>query len=259
VKITFFFLLTAAFLFAAFAQAPAPITVFEGARLITGDGSTPIEDSAFLVANGLFTRVGRKGTLTIPPNAAHVDLTGKTVMPAKVDLHGHIGYQHDFDGTMAKEYFTRENLVDHLQRLAYYGFSAIIGIGDLVDRSDLHGGRTRWGDVPLRVRDEIVPGAALFRTAGPGIAWPGSGANGHPSRTDVPYPVTTVEEARAAVQDNVRMKPEFIKIWVDDRGGRTQKLTPQLYLAIINEAHKNNVPVAAHNVTLADAERRSPR
>ena len=60
------------------------------------------------------------------------------------------------------------------------------------------------------------------------IAWPGSGANGHPSRTDVPYPVTTVEEARAAVQDYVRIKPEFIKIWVDDRGGRTQKLTKLL-------------------------------
>jgi hypothetical protein len=175
-------------------------------------------------------------------------------MPAKVDLHGHIGFQHDVDGTMAKEYYTRDSLVDHLQRLAYYGFSGIIGIGDLVDRSDLHGGRTNWGNVPLRVRDEIVPGAALFRTAGTGIAWPGSGANGHPARTDVPYPVTTVEEARAAVDDNAKIKPEFIKIWVDDRDGRTKKLTPPLYLAIIDEAHKLGIPVAAHNVTLADAK-----
>jgi imidazolonepropionase-like amidohydrolase len=52
----------------------------------------------------------------------------------------------------------------------------------------------------------------------------------------------------------VRIKPEFIKIWVDDRGGRVKKLTPPLYLAIIEEAHKYNVPVAAHNVTLADAK-----
>jgi imidazolonepropionase-like amidohydrolase len=231
-----------------------PVTVFEGARLITGNAGAPIENSAFIVENNVFTRVGRRAEVQVPAGAVHVNLEGKTVMPAKVDLHGHIGYQHDFDGTMAKEYFTRENLVDHLQRLAYYGFSAVIGIGDLMDRSDLHGGRTNWGDVPLRVRDEIIPGAALFRTAGTGIAWPGSGANGHPSRTDVPYPVTTVEEAREAVRDNVRIKPEFIKIWVDDRDGRTKKLTPPLYLAIIDEAHKNSVPVAAHNVTLADAK-----
>jgi imidazolonepropionase-like amidohydrolase len=175
-------------------------------------------------------------------------------MPGKVDLHGHFGYQHDWDGTMAKEYFTRENLIDHLERLAYYGVSATIGVGDLVDRSDLHGGRTGWGNVPLRVRDEINPGAALFRTTGPGLAWPDSGAQGHPSRADVPYPVTTVAEARAAVQDNAKMKPEFIKIWVDDRGGTRMKLTPELYLAIIDEAHKLNLPVAAHNVTLADAK-----
>ncbi|PWU05306.1 MAG: hypothetical protein C5B51_14970 [Terriglobia bacterium] len=235
-------------------QAQTSVTVFEGARLITGDGSAPIEDSAFVVESDHFTQAGRRGRVPVPAGAVHVNLAGKTVMPAKVDLHGHIGFQHDADGTMAKEYFTRENLVDHLQRIAYYGFSAIIGIGDLVDRSDLHGGRTNWGDVPLRVRDEIIPGAALFRTAGTGIAWPASGANGHPSRTDVPYPVTTVAEARAAVQDNIKIKPEFIKIWVDDRGGRVKKLTPELYLAVIDEAHKYNVPVAAHNVTLADAK-----
>jgi len=232
----------------------AGVTVFEGARLITGDGGPPIENSAFIVEGGRFTGVGRRDLLRLPAGAARIDLSGKTVMPTKVDLHGHIGYQHDWDGTMAKEYFTRENLIDHLQRLAYYGISATIGIGDLVDRSDLHGGRTNWGDVPLRVRTEILPGAALFRTAGAGIAWPGSGANGHPSRTDVPYPVTTVEEARQATRDYVRMKPEFIKIWVDDRGGRTRTLTPPLYLAIIEEAHKANVPVAAHNITLADAK-----
>lgn len=230
------------------------VTVFEGARLITGDGSAPIESSAFSVENQQFTRVGRQGALQVPAGAMRVNLAGKTVMPAKVDLHGHIGYQHDVDGTMAKEYFTRENLIDHLQRLAYYGFSAVVGVGDLVDRSDLRGGRTNWGDVPLRVRQEIIPMAALFRTTGPGIAWPGSGANGHPSRTDVPYPVTTVDEAREAVRDYVRLKPEFIKIWVDDRSGKSKKLTPPLYLAIIEEAHKANVPVAAHNVTLADAK-----
>ncbi|MBV8847363.1 MAG: amidohydrolase family protein [Bryobacterales bacterium] len=242
-------------LFAALlsAQTQTRVTAFEGARLITGNGDV-IENSAFLVEEARFTQVGRRGELRIPAGAAQVDLTGKTVMPTKVDLHGHIGFQHDVDGTMAKEYYTRENLMDHLQRLAYYGFSAIIGIGDLTDRSDLHGGRTHWGDVPLRVRDEIVPGAALFRTAGPGIAWPDSGAQGHPSRADVPYPVTTVAEAIEAVRDNARMKPEFIKIWVDDRGGTKKKLTPELYLPIIEEAHRLNIPVGAHNVTLADAK-----
>ncbi|PYQ93927.1 MAG: hypothetical protein DMF96_28090 [Acidobacteria bacterium] len=229
-------------------------TLFEGARLITGDGSAAIESSAFIVENTQFTRVGRRGELQMPAGAARVDLTGKTVMPTKVDLHGHIGFQHVSDGTMAKEYYTRENLIDHLERLAYHGISAVVSIADLVERSDLRGGRHKWGDVPLRVRNEIIPGAALFKTAGPGIAWPDSGAQGHPSRADVPYPVTTVEEAREATRDYVKMKPEFVKIWVDDRNGTRKRLTPPLYRVIVEEAHKANIPVAAHNVTLADAK-----
>src|SRR5438045_3002266 len=82
----------------------AGATVFEGARLITGDESAPIENSAFVVENSVFTRVGRRGTVPVPTGANRIDLTGKTVMPAKVDVHGHIGFQHDTDGTMAKEY-----------------------------------------------------------------------------------------------------------------------------------------------------------
>ena len=138
-------------------------TVYEGARLITGDGSRRSRTRAFVVENGRFTAVGRRGELQVPPGAVHVDLAGKTVMPTIVDLHGHIGFQNIPAGTMSKETFTRENLIDHLQRLAFNGVGAVVGIGDLVDRSDMKGGRTGWGDVPLRVREEVVPGAALFQ------------------------------------------------------------------------------------------------
>ena len=168
-KMASYLLFVACLLLAASVSAPvngqAPnVTVFEGARLITGDGNT-IENSAFIVENNRITSVGRRSDVLVPAGAARVELTGKTVMPTMIDLHGHIGYQTVAAGTMSKETYTRENLIDHLQRLAYYGFSAVVSVGDLVDRSDLHGGRTGWGDVPLRVRGEIIPGAALFRTA----------------------------------------------------------------------------------------------
>jgi imidazolonepropionase-like amidohydrolase len=239
----------------AAAQAPSNLgaTVYEGARLITGNGDV-IENAAFVVENGRFTMVGRRGELPVPAAVRRIDLSGKTVMPTMVDLHGHIGFQNIPAGTMSKETFTRDNLIDHLQRLAFHGVGAVVSIGDLVDRADLKGGRTGWGDVPLRVREEVVPGAALFRTAGTGIGWPGSGAQGHPSRVDIAYPVSTVEEARAAVDDYVRMKPAFIKIWVDDRNGTKKTLTPPLYGAVLDEAHKFDVPVAAHNVKQSDAK-----
>src|SRR3989454_1869264 len=273
------YLLVVTFLFAAPACSPrlgeqtatTGATVFEGARLITGDGSAPIENSAFVVQNDQFTAVGRKGQISVPAGAAHVDLTGKTVMPAKVDMHGHLGYENVVDGTTAKENFTRENLIDHLERYAYLGFSAVVSIGDLAEREIMPAdhlnvfmaprdprmpktGRFPWGDVPFRIQEEVIPNAALFRTAGQGISWPGAGATGHASRNDVMYPVTTEDEARRAVQDYAKNNVAFVKIWVDSRGGKLKTLPPPLYRAIIDEARKHNLTVAAHTVKLSDAK-----
>src|SRR2546426_2363266 len=64
------------------AQAQAGVTVFEGARLIVGDGSAPIDNAAFIVQGTRFTQVGRAGQVQVPAGARRVDLRGKTVMPA---------------------------------------------------------------------------------------------------------------------------------------------------------------------------------
>jgi len=244
-------------------------TVFENARVITGDG-TAIEDGAFVIEGGKFTSVGKKGEVAAPAGAAHVDLTGKSVMPTKTDLHGHLGYENIIEGTTTKENFTRENLIDHLERYAYTGFGAVVSIADLAEREIMPGdhldvyqakrdpnmpktGRFPWGDVPVKVAQEVIPNAALFRTAGPGMSWPGSGAQGAPARNDVMYPVMTPDEAREAVRDYVKTKPAFVKIWMDDRGGKIKNMPPAVYEAVIDEAAKNDTYVAVHNLTLKDA------
>src|SRR5204862_1955364 len=115
-------------------------------------------------------------------------------------------------------------------------------------------GRPQVGHRSVARPDQNPPWGSPVQAARPGPSLPDSGAQGHPSRADVPYPVTTIEEAREATRDYVKMKPEFVKIWVDDRNGTRKRLTPPLYRAIVEEAHKANIPVAAHNVTLADAK-----
>ena len=74
------------------AQRPADITLYDGARLIAGDGRAPIERAAILVENGTIRRVGRSGDIRAPSGAARVDLAGKTIIPGLVSLHGHVGY-----------------------------------------------------------------------------------------------------------------------------------------------------------------------
>ena len=101
--------------------------LFEGARLIIGDTSSPIENSAFIVEGGKIGRVGRKGEIDLPAGAVRVDLTGKTVIPALVSAHVHIGLLHGV--RFGPETYTREMIIEHLQRYAYYGLGAVLSAG----------------------------------------------------------------------------------------------------------------------------------
>ena len=229
------FLLAAGGVLPAHAQAPAA-TVFAGARLITGDGGT-IEDSAFAVAGNRITAVGRRGEVQVPPGAMPINLAGKTVMPAIVDDHVHMGYRKGTSFTPAN--YTHDNLLDMLDRYAFFGIAAVLETG------------TGRGDLPYKVRAEAHSGAR-YLTAGSGFGMPNAGPGG-PMR-DSAYGITTEEEARADVRELAAHKPDFVKIWVDDRGGTVEKLKPKVYGALIDEAHKHNLRVMAHTTNLADAK-----
>jgi imidazolonepropionase-like amidohydrolase len=218
-------------------RTPNAITLFEGARLIAGDGGRPIENSAFLVENDRFTRIGANGRVQAPPGARRVDLSGKTVMPALVDAHVHLGYRKGL--TFTADNYTRDNLLDELDRFAYYGVAAILEAG------------TGRGALPFQVRNEARSGAR-YLTAGRGFAMPNAGP-GVPMR-DAAYGVTSEAEARRDVRALVANRPDLIKIWVDDRNGAVEKLKPNLYRAIIDEAHAHHVRVMAHIATLDDAK-----
>jgi imidazolonepropionase-like amidohydrolase len=220
------------------AQQPTGRTLFVGARLIADADKPPIEDSAFLVDGEKIVSVGRRSTLQAPAGVARVDLSGKSVMPAIVNAHGHVGFIKD--ATFDKANYTRENIVNQLKQYAYYGVGAIMTAG------------TDAGNVSYELRDRPVPGAALLRTAGRGFAMPNASTGGVEMR-DAPYGVSTEAEARKYVQEIAQKKPDQIKIWVDDRNGSVPKLTPPLYRAIIDEAHKHKIRVMAHVFYLADA------
>ena len=221
---------------------PASIVLYEGARLITVDGSAPIERSAFLVESGRFARVGRLGEITAPAGAARVDLTGKTVIPALVDAHSHIGYMKDL--TSGPQNYTRENILDHMHRFAYFGVAASQAMG-----SD-------FGALPFQLREELAagkdPDAARFLTAGRGLA-PLEEISPNNMR-HAAYVVTTVQGARADVQELAQRNVPLIKMWVDTRGGTIKTLTPDLYGAILDEAHKHGMRVAVHATGPDDAK-----
>ena len=160
------------------------IVLYEGARLISGDGSAPIDDSALLVENGTITRVGRKGSVTAPGGAGRVNLAGKTVMPALIDAHGHPGFQRGLTYSAAN--FTRENIADDLNRALYFGVAAVQSQG------------IEKGDVTYQIRADQEAGklgGALLHIAGRGIGAPNAGP-GAAAYAGIAYEVTTEDQAR---------------------------------------------------------------
>jgi imidazolonepropionase-like amidohydrolase len=71
------------------------VTVFEGARVIVGDGRAPIENATFVVTGNRFTAVGRASDVRVPAGATRVNLAGKTVMPGIIDTHNHLSQTRD--------------------------------------------------------------------------------------------------------------------------------------------------------------------
>ena len=226
----------------------AAVRLFTGARVIVGDGRV-IDEGAFLVRGDLIVRVGSAGEVPAPPGASVVDLTGRTVMPALVNTHAHLGWERYTSWGSGN--FTRENLVDHLQRHAYYGVGTIISTGS--DREE----------IALEVRQAQrvgeVDGARYL--VSPGLGIPGGGPN--PRFTNDAgwwglHGVTTPAGAREVVRAEAARGVRILKIWVDARDeqrGARVKLHPDIYAAILDEAQVQDIRVIAHATTLGDHKR----
>jgi imidazolonepropionase-like amidohydrolase len=221
-------------------QQAGRATMFEGARLIVGDGTT-IERAAVVVQNGRFTQVGRQGDIKAPAGAAAVDVTGKTIIPGLIDVHTHLGYE-GYTSWAAQNY-SRANIVDHLDRYTYYGIGAVMSIGTDPTALTLEISRDQ--------RAGKIGGAKVLFCAGAGP--PGGGPNEDLRKLltsggaqQAVYALASEADARRTVNELADRGVNCIKLWVDDRGGTQPKLQPEVYRAAIEAAHKRGMQVLAH-------------
>ena len=224
------------------AQANVEKVALMGSRIIDGTGGAPIENGVVVIAGGKVQALGKREAVRIPTDARKVDVTGKTLMPALVDLHMHLG--QTINGLdPAADAYTEENLHAQLEHLLAYGVGTIAVMG--TDR-----------DLIYTLREEqqagTLPGARFY-TAGRGFGAKGGAPGGGGVAWDVNRP-DTPEEARAEVRELAVHHPSYVKIWVDDNYGRTPKMKPEIYRAIIDEAHRYQLRVLAHVYYLVDAK-----
>jgi imidazolonepropionase-like amidohydrolase len=224
--------------------APQPIkeptTALTHVRVIDGTGGTPMEDATVLIAGNHILAI-RPGTAAVPAGAHVLDLHGDTIMPGLINAHGHLALIAD--GQNSATAYTEENVLAELRQYESYGVTAMLSLG--LNRDLLY---------PMRAQQRAgkLDGATVF-TADRGIGVP-DGAPPLPAAADQLYRPATPAEARAAVDAMATRHADIVKVWVDSLGGTKPTMSPEIYRAVIQEAHQHHLRVAAHVYYLADAK-----
>lgn len=217
--------------------ALAEIKVLKSFTLIDGNGNPAVSGAAMVIENGKITRVGSAERIVVPPGAEVIDLSGKFVMPGIINLHGHVG--NTVDMAQNAKFYTRENVEKNLKTYASYGVTTVLSLG-----TDL--------DLIFQIRDEQRKSRPTYTrvfTAGHGFTVKG-GVGGTPPGTFNPEDVA---EIPAEIKELAKDKVDIVKMWVDDALGKRKKMPPEMSKAIIDDAHKRKLRVAAHIFYLSDA------
>jgi imidazolonepropionase-like amidohydrolase len=213
--------LIATLLAAGARPAEAQTTAFVGGRIIDGTGRV-IENGTVVITGARITAVGPAAT-PVPAGATRVDLKGKTILPGLVNAHGHVAATSGLRSDPAT--YTRDNLLRQLRTYAMYGVTTVFSLGD-----------DQAAGFELRNENSTAVDRARLFVAGAVITG------------------DTAEAARANAVKVAEMKPDLLKIRVDDNLGTSRKMPEAAWRATIAEAHARKLPVAVHIYWLADAK-----
>jgi imidazolonepropionase-like amidohydrolase len=216
----------------------AEVKAFRNFTLIDGNGGAPVANAAMIVNNGRIEWIGPAAQLKSPPGAEVVDLTGRYIVPGIINLHGHLGATIDLTQSAGNE--TEANVEKNLKTYASYGVTSVLSMG--TDK-----------DFVIGMRDKQRsgrPGETRIYTAGQGFVYKG----GYGGLAGVTGGVSTTAEVDTEVAKLAAKKVDIVKLWMDDHLGEQKKMPYNIGKAIINDAHKNNLPAAAHIFYLADAK-----
>jgi imidazolonepropionase-like amidohydrolase len=182
--------------------------------VIDGTGKAPLRDSSVIISGERIQEIGPSARIKAPSGAQVVDLTGKTVMPGIINLHGHVN-----GDTAAK-----------LRTYAKYGVTSTTSLGG--DTNEI-----------LKIKaDESAGrlGAARVYTA--------------LQRFEPNDAIVTGEQARAEVDRLASAGADLIKVWIDSLRGTRRKLSPEVATAAIAQAHKHGLKAFAHIYEYSDAK-----
>jgi imidazolonepropionase-like amidohydrolase len=237
-------------IFAAMASSPSRAaldsTILHDVRLIDGNGGTPREHVDVVIRGERIAAVAPAAShsATARDGTTFVSLSGKTLLPGLISDHSHLGMTNGTKSGGVNQ--TPDNILRQLRQYEAYGITTVTSLG--LNQQSFY-------DLAPRLHAGALPGADLFG-ADRGFGVPDGAPPGAMGLLDTQvYRPRTEQEAREEVRETAARHPALIKIWVDDfHGQMPNKLSPPMYKAIIDEAHRQGLRVAAHIFYLEDAK-----
>ncbi|CUS94743.1 Imidazolonepropionase [Candidatus Kryptonium thompsonii] len=243
-----FYLLLIPFLIALSQEKP---TVIKCGALIDGK-SDEVKKNVLILISG--NKIEKVGNFKIPENADVIDLSDMTVLPGLIDAHVHFFlHEGNYDDQLLKESIPYRTIraVVHAKQTLEAGFTTV---------RDLETEGAGYADVDLKkaIDQGIIPGPRMQVSTRALSVTGGYALMGYSWEIQVPTGaqlVDGVDEARKAVREQIKYGADLIKIYADSRRRRSEvadSLTWYLTFsddelkAIVEEANKMNVKVAAH-------------
>ena len=199
-----------------FVTVSEPVVALTNVTIVDGTGAAPRANQTIVIQNGKIAAVGAASSVTVPPGARTIDLSGQTVIPGIIGMHDHLFYTAA-GGREAS--------------LGVSGPRLYLGSGVTTIRTT--GSVAPYADISTKHSIDAgrIPGPHIFLTA-PYIT--GSGTNGS---TDMAV-ITSPEAARRFVDYWASEGATWIKAYTDIRRADLK--------AAIDEAHKRGLKVTGH-------------
>lgn len=232
-----------------FALAAAPSGALRCGHLLDVRSGKTIDDAVIVFSDGSITAAGAAQTITIPPDATQVDLSGETCLPGLIDVHDHLTSDPSHSGYQGLGISVPRSALTgakNARRTLEAGFTTVRNVG-----------AEGFSDVALRdaINAGEIPGPRL-RVSGPALGITGGHCDENLLAPEFHYKSDGVADgpwaARAKVRENVKYGVDLIKICASggvlskgDTPGAPQYTLEEM-TAIAEEAHKLGRKVAAH-------------
>ena len=207
------------------AQDRSRVIVFQHANVIDGVSREPLRDVTVTIANGKITGV-HKSLKRVPAGAEVIDLKGKWLLPGYIDAHVHVNFEQ-------------------AQRALRFGITTARTMGgNFIDIEIRNAHRKGRSDLPevlaagYQVRPDVFIAPSFFQD--------------FPELADMKSRVSGTENVRRLVRAFAAKGVDQIKVLATERAGtpdtdpRKRTFTDEELIAIVDEARKAGLKVAAH-------------